>query len=202
MKDTTNAAAADAGPTASEVFEAKNDILSLEEVIEALQSLGERPALRAILQTLQRFGTQRIDAAVQALLRSREMRETDEFGFDPVFLDRVEPLAKWFHDHYFRVESAGLEHVPAMGRVLLVANHSGTLPYDGAMVVSALRIQHPAHRRVRTLVEDFIYHLPYLGMFMSRAGAVRACQENALRLLENDQPTLVFPEGVKGIGKL
>ena len=31
---------------------------------------------------------------------------------------------------------------------------------------------------------------------------MRACQENAQRLLENDQATLVFPEGVKGIGKL
>ena len=130
------------------------------------------------------------------------MRETDEFGFEPAFLEPLEKVGKWFHDHYFRVESRGLEHVPDDGRVLLVANHSGTLPYDGAMVVAAIRHQHPAHRLVRPLVEDFMYHLPYLGMLMTRLGAVRACQENALRLLEKDEVTLVFPEGVKGIGKL
>jgi 1-acyl-sn-glycerol-3-phosphate acyltransferase len=37
---------------------------------------------------------------------------------------------------------------------------------------------------------------------MNRAGAVRACQENAERLLERDNLIAVFPEGVQGIRKL
>jgi 1-acyl-sn-glycerol-3-phosphate acyltransferase len=114
----------------------------------------------------------------RALAQRRDrvpQRPIDEFGLDERFLERLWPIAKWFHDHYFRVESRGLEHVPGEGRVLLVANHSGTLPYDGAMVVAAIRFQHPSQRHVRPLVEDFIYHLPFLGMFMSRVGAVRAC---------------------------
>ncbi len=184
------------------VFEKKSDILSLEEVLEALNEVLGLPPVQALARLVDRLGLSRIQAQVQRLLASREDRVIDEFGFDQKFLEPLEPIAKWFHDNYFRIESRGLEHVPAEGRALLVANHSGTLPYDGAMVVAAVRFQHPAQRRVRVLVEDFIYHLPFLGMFMSRVGAVRACQENALRLLENDQPTLVFPEGVKGIGKL
>ena len=186
----------------SNEFEAKTDILSLEEVREAIASVLGLPPVEALGKLVARLPLDRIQRTVQRMLTSRDDRVIDEFGFDQRFLEPLEPIAKWFHDNYFRVESEGLEHVPADGRVLLVANHSGTLPYDGAMVVAALRFQHPAQRRVRVLVEDFIYHLPFLGMFMSRVGAVRACQENALRLLENDQATLVFPEGVKGIGKL
>ena len=186
----------------SNEFEAKTDILSLEEISEAIESVLGLPPAEALKKLLARLRVDRLQRMVQRMLASREDRVIDEFGFDQRFLEPLEPIAKWFHDNYFRVESEGLEHVPAEGRVLLVANHSGTLPYDGAMVVAALRFQHPAQRRVRVLVEDFIYHLPFLGMFMSRVGAVRACQENALRLLDNDQATLVFPEGVKGIGKL
>ena len=37
---------------------------------------------------------------------------------------------------------------------------------------------------------------------MNRLGAVRACQENAQRLLAEDKTVAVFPEGAKGIGKL
>src|SRR5262249_60621084 len=55
---------------------------------------------------------------------------------------------------------------------------------------------------VRPLVEDFVFHLPYLGTFINRIGGVRACQENAERLLRQDQLVAVFPEGIKGIGKL
>jgi len=183
-------------------FEAKTDILSLDEVLQALNEVAGLPPIKALTTLLSRLPFSRIQALVQRALTSRKVRVIDEFGFDQKFLEPLEPIAKWFHDNYFRVESRGLENVADSGRVLLVANHSGTLPYDGAMVVAALRFQHPAQRRVRVLVEDFIYHWPFMGMFMSRVGAVRACQENALRLLENDEATLVFPEGVKGIGKL
>src|SRR5262249_37958133 len=43
--------------------------------------------------------------------------------------------------------------------------------------------------------------LPFVGTFMSRCGAVRACPENATRLLERDEAVIVFPEGTRGIGK-
>jgi 1-acyl-sn-glycerol-3-phosphate acyltransferase len=65
-----------------------------------------------------------------------------------------------------------------------------------------VRREHPQHRDVRWLAEDGIFHLPFLGSFTNRLGAVRACQENAERLLEHEALVAVFPEGVKGIGKL
>lgn len=128
--------------------------------------------------------------------------EVDPFGFDPVYWEKVEPVFEFLFDNYFRVELFGLENVPEQGRVLLVANHSGTLPYDGAMLKVAIENRHMSARPVRFLVEDFVFHFPFLGSFMNRIGGVRACQDNARRLLENEQLVVVFPEGVKGIGKL
>jgi 1-acyl-sn-glycerol-3-phosphate acyltransferase len=134
-------------------------------------------------------------------LRSRS-EEVDEFGYDPVYEQRVLPVFEFLYDKYFRVEVYGAEHVPREGRCLLVANHSGVLPVDGMMLRLAVRREHPDHRDVRWLAEDAIFHFPFLGSFTNRVGAVRACQENAERLLGNGSLVAVFPEGMKGIGKL
>lgn len=134
-------------------------------------------------------------------LRNRS-EEVDEFGLDPVYEQRLRPALDFLYKTYFRTEVSGIEHVPADGRCIIVANHSGVLPYDGMMVRTALRREHKAAREVRWLAEDFIFHLPFLGAFMNRIGAVRACQENAERLLRQERCVLVFPEGIKGIGKL
>lgn len=126
----------------------------------------------------------------------------DEFGRDPRVSAKVEPLLDFLYRKYFRCAVRGLGHIPDDGRALIVANHSGTLPYDGAMIMHAVKHEHSAHRDVRPLVEDFVFHFPYLGTLMNRIGGVRACPENAERLLEQEQLVAVFPEGIKGIGKL
>ena len=134
-------------------------------------------------------------------MRNRS-ESVDEFGRDPLVAAKIDPLLDFLYKHYFRVEVEGMGHIPSEGRALIVANHSGTLPYDGAMIMHAVQRDHDAHRAVRPLVEDFVFHFPYLGTLMNRIGGVRACQENAERLLSQDQLVAVFPEGIKGIGKL
>jgi 1-acyl-sn-glycerol-3-phosphate acyltransferase len=134
-------------------------------------------------------------------LRNRS-EDVDEFGYDPVYEQKVLPFFDFLYEKYFRVEVHGVERLPAEGRCLLVANHSGTLPFDGVMLRRAVRREHAHHREVRWLAEDGIFHLPFLGSFTNRLGAVRACQENAERLLEHGALVAVFPEGMKGIGKL
>ncbi|HTQ45103.1 MAG TPA: lysophospholipid acyltransferase family protein [Polyangiaceae bacterium] len=134
-------------------------------------------------------------------LRNRS-EEVDEFGHDPVYEGKVRPFFDFLYDRYFRVEAHGVDRVPAEGRCLLVANHSGTLPFDGMMLRMAVHKEHPRQRDVRWLAEDLIFHFPFLGSFTNRVGAVRACQENAERLLESGALVAVFPEGMKGIGKL
>jgi 1-acyl-sn-glycerol-3-phosphate acyltransferase len=134
-------------------------------------------------------------------LRHRS-EDVDEFGYDPVYEQRILPLFDFLYEKYFRVEVHGVEHIPAEGRCLLVANHSGLLPVDGVMLRLAVRREHRQRRDVRWLAEDAIFHFPFVGSFANRVGAVRACQENAERLLGHGALVAVFPEGTKGIGKL
>ncbi|MEZ4358787.1 MAG: lysophospholipid acyltransferase family protein [Kofleriaceae bacterium] len=126
----------------------------------------------------------------------------DDFGRDPKATARWEWLLEFLYSAWFRVECEGLQHVPRTGRALLVANHAGTLPYDSLMLVHAVRRDHPARRDVRPLVEDPVFHLPFLGPIMNRIGGVRADPDNAERLLQRDELVAVFPEGEKGMGKL
>jgi len=134
-------------------------------------------------------------------LRSRS-EEVDDFGLDPVYESRFRPIAEFLYRHYFRIKTQGISQIPATGRCIIVANHSGTLPLDGLMLRTALRLEHPASRELRWLAEDFLFYLPFAGVFMNRVGAVRACQENAERLLGKDGLLAAFPEGVQGIRKL
>ncbi len=126
----------------------------------------------------------------------------DDFGHDPRATARWEWLFEFLYSKWFRVEALGIDHVPDKGRALLVANHAGSLPYDSAMVMHAVRRDPPSRRDVRPLVEDTVFHLPFLGPLMNRIGGVRADPENAERLLRRDELVAVFPEGEKGMGKL
>lgn len=133
----------------------------------------------------------------------KRSEDVDDFGLDPAYEARIMGLLDFLYKRYFRVEVEGISHVPEEGRCLIVSNHSsGPLPYDGLMLRTTLRREHPQKREVRWLAEDFIYYLPFVGAMMSRLGAVRACQENAERLLAQGRLVAVFPEGAKGIGKL
>jgi 1-acyl-sn-glycerol-3-phosphate acyltransferase len=125
----------------------------------------------------------------------------DDFGLDPTYEARIQPLLDALYERYFRVHVEGAEHVPLQGGAVLVCNHSGTLPWDGVMLKTALRHAHPERRALRWLSDDFVFHSPFLGAWLNRIGAVRACPENAERLLERGELLAVFPEGVKGIGK-
>jgi 1-acyl-sn-glycerol-3-phosphate acyltransferase len=134
-------------------------------------------------------------------LRSRA-EEVDEFGLDRSFEAKLKPVLDFIYRRYFRIQTEGIENVPSEGRAVVVGNHSGSIPIDGLMLRTALRTDHPARRDLRWLAEDFLFYLPFAGVFMNRAGAVRACQENAERLLLRDNLIAVFPEGVQGIRKL
>jgi len=128
--------------------------------------------------------------------------EVDDFGLDPHFEERARPALEALVKRYFRVDVDGADHLPSSGRALIVANHAGALPWDGLVLRTALRVARPTLPPVRWLAEDTVFHYPFLGVTMNRLGAVRACQENAERLLAQDRLVAVFPEGAQGSGKL
>ncbi len=127
--------------------------------------------------------------------------EIDDWGRDDELTEYIMFLAKFMFKYYWRVKVTGIENVPSDGRTLLVANHSGVLPYDGAMVVMAVREMHSNPRIVRALVLSLMFKLPVTSPNLIRFGGVQASPDNAERLLNQDELVLVFPEGVKGIGK-
>jgi 1-acyl-sn-glycerol-3-phosphate acyltransferase len=107
----------------------------------------------------------------------------------------------WLYKKYFRVQLHGVERVPADGRVVLVANHSGQLPFDAAMIEVALLLEKDPPRIVRALVEKWVPTLPFVSTYMARCGQVVGTPENCRRLLVADEAILVFPEGVRGLNK-
>jgi 1-acyl-sn-glycerol-3-phosphate acyltransferase len=127
--------------------------------------------------------------------------ESDGFDFDPEFTERVTNVALWFYRNYWRVEVDGVTNVPSSGRALLVANHAGIVPYDGAMIRTAILAEHPRPRHARMLVVDWAFALPFANLLLTKTGNVLAHPDNATALLERDELVGVFPEGVKGASK-
>jgi 1-acyl-sn-glycerol-3-phosphate acyltransferase len=127
--------------------------------------------------------------------------DTDEWGLDWEFLDAVRPFFTFMYKVYWRVQTTGMENVPMEGRALLVANHSGQIPWDGTMLGTAVMTEHPAGRLVRTLYADLLPSVPFVSSWLVRMGQTLATMDNGVRLLEEDKLVAVFPEGYKGIGK-
>ena len=128
--------------------------------------------------------------------------ETDEWGLDMEYLNAVRPFFDFLYKIYWRVQVSGMENIPDEGRTLLVCNHSGQLPWDGAMVASSVLFEHPAQRLVRTLYAAWLPTLPFFSTMFVKCGQVLATEENGIGLLEQDQIVAVYPEGYKGVGKL
>jgi 1-acyl-sn-glycerol-3-phosphate acyltransferase len=131
---------------------------------------------------------------------------SNEFGVDPYGFDLEYAVAAvapflWLYKKYFRVQLHGVDRVPAEGRVVLVANHSGQLPFDASMIAVGLLLEKDPPRAVRALVEKWVPTLPFVSTFMARCGQIVGTPENCRRLLAADEAILVFPEGVRGLNK-
>jgi 1-acyl-sn-glycerol-3-phosphate acyltransferase len=141
-----------------------------------------------------------IFSAARTALGISGAAELDMWGKDLSLARSLEPLSDFLYERYFRVTVDGADLVPS-GAVILVANHSGALPLDGAMLHLALRRERADLPEARWLMEDQVFHAPFVGVLANRLGAVRANPENATRLLEEQRPVAVFPEGIQGISK-
>lgn len=129
------------------------------------------------------------------------------FGFDPWGYNRSTAklglaAAGWLFDHYFRVQVSGLEHVPPTGRIMLVPNHSGQLPLDGVMLGVAMARNPAGPRAPRAMIERFFPTVPFVGNFLNGLGAVVGDPVNCGAMLEHEEAIIVFPEGIRGSGKV
>lgn len=124
----------------------------------------------------------------------------DPFGLDPQWTKYALASVALLHRHYFRTEVFGAENIPS-SRVLVVSNHSGQVPIDGALIGASLFMDVEPPRFMRAMVEKWTQTLPFVSLLFSRVGQVVGVPENARLLLENEEALLVFPEGARGISK-
>ncbi len=129
----------------------------------------------------------------------------NEYGYDPFGFHRDDTKAalvvvRWLYRRYFRTRAFGVEKVPA-GRCMLVANHSGQLPFDGVNIGGALLLEADPPRLVRSMIDRFVLKMPYIGYIFTRWGQILGSPDNCRRLLDDEEVILVFPEGTRGISK-
>jgi len=104
----------------------------------------------------------------------------------------VDALYRW----WFRVETSGLDRVPAEGPFVVVANRAGGfLPYEGLMIALALG------GRAQPLVDAALLRLPLVGPALAAAGAVRDTGPAARAVLARGRGIVVFPEGARAAEK-
>lgn len=134
-------------------------------------------------------------------------KTTGDAGYDPWGFNLEAAMAgmasfRWVYEKYFRVQPKGIDNVPAKGRALVVANHAGQLPMDGIMIGMSLAWRKKNPRFARAMIERFFPTVPILGNWLNSVGAVIGDPVNCEKLLERDEVVIVFPEGVRGSGKM
>jgi len=144
------------------------------------------------------------DDRIEQALDILPVTGTNELGYDPWGFNRHEAkfyfsLASWIY-RYFHPVIHGIENLPA-GRVLVVPNHSGQLPFDGLVVAVACLLEAKPPRLMRAMSERWFPTLPFVNEAFNRSGVVLGDPINCRNLLEADNAILVFPEGARGSGK-
>jgi 1-acyl-sn-glycerol-3-phosphate acyltransferase len=124
----------------------------------------------------------------------------DAYGLSPEFLRRSMLPGALLYKYWFRCVTRDIDRIPA-GRSLLIANHAGQLPFDGAMLASALLMEAEPPRIARPMAEYFVPKVPWVGTALARGGAMVGTPANCVHMLENEECVMVFPEGVRGISK-
>ncbi len=125
----------------------------------------------------------------------------DPFGFSPAGIRSSALFTALLYRHYFRVETHDIERVP-QGRVLLISNHAGQLPFDGMMISTAMLLEAEPPRIVRSMAEYWVPQIPWVNVLAARGGVLVGTPENCVAMLEAGECVLAFPEGVRGMNKL
>ncbi len=154
---------------------------------------------------------------IQQITKPKEVSESHDFitkfpnkvgsyGYDPwgFNINGIKPfvgLGRFFYENYFRVETYGLENIPKQGRCLVVANHSGQLPLDAMMLGYSMVTNKVAPRAPKGMYERFVPQVPFISSIFSQWGGTVGDPENCIKMLENEEAVMVFPEGARGISK-
>jgi len=124
----------------------------------------------------------------------------DPWGFNADVARRTLLLFALIYRYYFRVQTTGLEKLPA-GRMLVIPNHAGQVALDAAMIGVATVLEADPPRPLRGMGEYWLPTLPFFNVFMARVGGVVGTPKNARDILHHGEAVIAFPEGVRGMNK-
>ena len=146
------------------------------------------------------FSNDELNARLERIPTRLGAYGVDPFGFDPQYVRKLLGPTAWLYRSYFRAECFGAENIPD-GPCFIIANHSGQLPFDAAMLSMAAFLEREPPRFLRSMVERFVPSTPFVSPMLARCGHVLGTPDNCRRLLELGASILVFPEGVRGLSK-
>jgi 1-acyl-sn-glycerol-3-phosphate acyltransferase len=125
----------------------------------------------------------------------------DPFGLSPEWVRNMALPGLLLYRYYFRVATHDIDRLPT-GRVLVIANHAGQLPFDGMMLQTALLLEAEPPRIARAMGEYWIPQLPLVSFAAARVGALVGTPHNCAQMLHHGECVAVFPEGVRGMNKV
>jgi 1-acyl-sn-glycerol-3-phosphate acyltransferase len=156
------------------------------------------PPAGVLERMLDEDARRRLEALAEALPAEGSY---DHFGLSAAAVRSALPALYALYRLYFRVRSEGHQHIPADGAAVLVANHGGLLPFDGAMAAVDIFLHTDPPRLARAIVDRWAGTLPFVNVFFARVGQVIGTRENFTALLDEGKLVLTFPEGMDGIRK-
>lgn len=163
---------------------------------------GALSDLAGALVPLSARGAQRdLEARLEEIPNRLNEYGFDPYGLDPEWIRRSALPGLLLYRYYFRAETHDVGRMPE-GRVLVVANHAGQLPFDGMVLGMALLLEAEPPRIVRAMGEYWIPRIPLFNVAATRGGFLVGTPENCAHMLRHGECVAVFPEGVRGMNKL
>lgn len=116
---------------------------------------------------------------------------------DPAAVAVLMKAYEWAYRHYFRVQTAGWQHIPPQGPVLFVGSHNGGLAAPDMHMFMYDWIRRFGHDRpAYGLMHPHVWTVfPQAAELAVKWGAVRAHPKMAIAALQRQASVLVFPGG-------
>lgn len=168
---------------------AETDFEKMKALVSGLEDKLEWPEVPGVAERLDQLGLDLNSAGF------------DRWGLHPETIKKCAPILHWLYTKYFRVETCGLEKLPP-GNAVYVGNHGGQIPIDALLAGTALFFDANPPRLPRAMVERWVPTVPFVSSLFTRIGAMVGDPANCRELLAHKQSVIVFPEGVRGSGKL
>jgi len=114
---------------------------------------------------------------------------------DPAFIRKIYPLMTAIVDRYFRTEVEGIENLSDKASMVVSTHNGGIATPDLHCLLVAFWRRFGLETPGYGLMHQAAFHIPGLGPFLTKVGAIPANRRNAETAFDSDVPLLVCPGG-------